>query len=268
MPKTDSQTDTRLVSIADMQIAPAAQREYDSRWAVTIAKEFDWESFQIPVVNFREGIPRIVDGQHRIAAAKMEGYGDVKVKCMCHYNLTEAQEAEMFLRLNNRKGVKTLDTFRIGITAQREEELAITKVVEGCGLHVSGSYAEGAVRTTATLRNIYRDGDFGPEVLRRTLITIRDAYGTPGFEAIVVGGLGKVYKRYFEELDDAFVVNKLTSVSGGVKGLTNRATQLKMQTGAQKAHCVAAAIVDILNSGKGGPKITAYWNTRSRSRAR
>lgn len=273
MPKATEQkvtdqasVDIRPVAIADMQIAPAAQREYSSDQAIKIAGKFNWESFQIPVVNYRNGIPRIVDGQHRVAAAKMKGYEDAKVRCLCYENLTEAEEAELFLQLNDRRAVKILDKFRIGVTAKREEELAITRVVESCGLRVSSNYGEGAIRATATLRTIYRGGDNGPEVLRRALIIIRDAYGTVGFEAIVIGGMGLVCRRYFDELDNAGVIEKLANARGGLKGLTNRAMQLKMQTGAQKAHCVAAAIVDILNSGQGGYKLTQYWNTRSKRR--
>lgn len=52
---------------------------------------------------------------------------------------------------------------------------------------------------------------------------------------------------------------KLAKAHGGVAGLTNKAEVLRRSTGNQKAHCVAAAAVEIINAGRGGHKLPAWW---------
>jgi hypothetical protein len=51
----------------------------------------------------------------------------------------------------------------------------------------------------------------------------------------------------------------LSSAHGGVKGLLNAAENLRNMTGNPKAHCVAAAAVNIVNRGRGGKKLPDWW---------
>lgn len=48
----------------------------------------------------------------------------------------------------------------------------------------------------------------------------------------------------------------------GVNGLLGRAEKVRHATGNPKAHCVAAAAVDIINAGKqGGSRLPSWWKT-------
>jgi hypothetical protein len=46
---------------------------------------------------------------------------------------------------------------------------------------------------------------------------------------------------------------------GGVKGLLQRAEHYRLTTGNYKTHCVAAAVVETYNSGRGGKHLTSWW---------
>lgn len=250
----------RWVPIGAMKLSPKAQREFRQQHAETFAADFDLEALGYPVVNERDGHFYIVDGQHRIAALKMMGFDDAQqVQCECYTGLTEAEEAELFLRRGTVKAIQGFDKFRIAITAEREAETDIDRIVRAQGLVISKDKMSGAVRAVGTLKRVYsRSG--GP-TLGRALRIIRDAYGDPGFEATVIDGIGLLCQRYNGEVNDIEAVKKLAAAHGGVNGLLGKAENLRRQTGNQKAHCVAAAAVEIINSGHGGKKLPSWWKS-------
>jgi hypothetical protein len=231
-----------------MRVPAMAQREQKHARVDHIAANMDLEQIGTPTVNKRGGHYYVIDGQHRIAAYKQwvgEGWENQQLQCWTYTNLSEEQEAERFLKLNDTLAVQAFDKFRIGLNANRPEEIEIAAIVQKAGLTISQSKAEGTIAAVGTLRRVYRRE--GHEVLARALGIIRDAYGTPGLEAPVIDGIGMLCGRYNGELDTA------------AAGLMNRAYMTKNQTNAPLNQCVAAAAVDVFNRGKGGKKLPAWW---------
>jgi hypothetical protein len=247
----------RWVSIPLMRTSPVAQRELNKARVDRIATSFDPEQIGTPTVSHRDGIFYIIDGQHRVEALKEIGWGDQSVQCWTYEGLTEEEEADIFLKLNDVLAVHAFDKFRIGVAANRDTETEIDRIVRANGLCVSRDLVPGAIGAVGTLHRIYRRA--GGKVLARTLRIVRDAYGDPGLEAAVLDGVGLVCQRYNGQLDDAEVVVKLAKANGGVNGLLGKANAIRYRTGNAKAHCVAAAAVDILNAGKGGKKLPSWW---------
>ena len=246
------------VPIGMMRVSPDAQRDF-KQWRVNeIVADFDLDQIGILVVSRRDGFYWIIDGQHRVKALEAIGYGDQQVQCDIYEGLTEADEAEMFLRRNNQLTVTAFAKFRVGVTAGRPEECAINAVVQAAGLKVSASKGIGTVSAVAALRNVYRrDGEDG---LRRALAIIRNAYGDTGLQSIVIDGIGMLVHRY-GDLEDAYVVRRFRAAPGGVGGLMNRADVLKRSTGYPRAQCIAAAAVNVINGGRGGKKIPSWWRS-------
>lgn len=248
----------RWIPIAQMKVSPLAQRDFKQPRADKMAANFNLEQLGTPTVSKREEWYYIVDGQHRIAALEAIDFGDLDVQCWVYEGLTEQAEAEMFLLLNDQLAVNAFSKFRIGVHAGRADECDIDRVVRGVGLRVSQDKGNGAISAVGTLRKVYEKA--GAATLGRTLRIVRDAYGDPGLEATVIGGLGLLCQRYNGTLDDERLVTRLSNAHGGVNGLLGRAETLRRQTGNQLSHCVAAAAVEIHNSGRGGTKMPSWWS--------
>jgi hypothetical protein len=245
------------VPLALMRVSPLAQRDLNPARVKTLVAEFDLDQIGILTVSKRDGYFWIIDGQHRKAALVEIGYGDQQVQCDVYEGLTEADEAEMFLRRNNTLTVTSYSKFKVGVRAGRPDEVAIDRTVRALGLRVSNGTAVGSISAVGTLRKVFtRDGN---DVLRRALAIIRDAYGDAGLSANVIDGIGMLVHRYDGVIRDTEAVAKLRTAPGGVVGLTNRAEVVYRATGSQRPHCIAAAAVELINRGQGGKKLAKWW---------
>jgi hypothetical protein len=247
----------RWIPIAQMKTSPVAQRDLNQARVDRLAADFDLEQLGTPTVNERDGAFYILDGQHRVEALKQIGYGDQQIQCWTYTNLTDQEMADKFDRLNDVLAVHAYDRFRIRVNAGREAESDINRIVRANGLVVSRDSLPGAVSAVGTLTRVYKRSD--PKTLARTLRIVRDAFGDPGLEAPVIDGIGLLCQRYNGELDETTAVEKLAKVNGGANGLLGKAEVIRRSTGEAKGQCVAAAAVEIINSGKGGKKLPSWW---------
>ena len=250
----------RWVPLALMRVNPLAQRELNPARVDRIAAEMELEQLGNPTVNLRDDLYFVIDGQHRVEGYKKwcgdGNWEDQSVQCWTYEGLTEDEEAEIFLRLNDILVVSTFEKFRVGVRAGRVEETDIDRIVRAQKLRVSREKNGGSIRAVGALRKVYA---LGPGTLARVLRIIRDAYGDAGLEAPVIEGLGLWCSRYNGTLDENWAVEKLGNAHGGMNGLMNAAEQVRQKTGNPRAHCVAAAAVDIYNRGRGGPKKLPSW---------
>lgn len=223
---------------------------------------FDLEKLGLPELSEHEdGEYYILDGQHRIEALKRwlgPGWEVQKIQCRVYSGLSDQEEAERFLSLNDTLAVNTFDKFRVAVQAGREDEVQINNIVTDVNLCVSRDKVPGAIGAVGTLKRVYKRSDGA--VLSRALRIIRDAYGDPGFSAEVIDGIGHLCHRYNGTLDENVAINRLGNAHGGVNGLLGKAHVLHKQTGNQRGQCVAAAAVEIINKGRGGHKLPGWWS--------
>lgn len=249
-----------LGPIEDFKVSPVAQRDRRPAWVAHLVANLDLEQLGLITVNVRHpsGDVFIIDGGHRIEALTKIGWGDQQVQCQAYDGLTEAEEAEVFLKLNSTLTVNAFDKHRVAVTAGRDDARAIEQIVKAQGLRISRNRTEDAVTCVGTLQRIYHRA--GPTALARTLGIVRDAYGRPGYEATVLGGIGLLVARYNGDLDIERLVTKLNTAAAGVSGLRGRAAVAQKQFGGTREACVAAAAVDIYNSPGGkGKRIPSWW---------
>lgn len=255
--KAEREARLRWVPIEKMKVSAVAQRSINPARVEHLALNFDLEQLGTPTVNERDGGFYLIDGQHRVEALREIGWGDQQIQCWTYVDLTDEQMADKFDRLNDVLTVHAFDKFRVRVTAGREDETEIDRIVRSQGLVVSRDKIPGAIGAVGTLRRVYNRAD-GP-TLGRALRIIRDAYGDTGMEAPVIDGISHLCQRYNGDLNDDQAVLKLGNAHGGVNGLLNKAEVLRRQTGNFKAHCVAAAAVEIINTGKGGKKLPSWF---------
>jgi hypothetical protein len=247
----------RWVPIAKMKVSPVAQRELNQSRVDHLAANFDLEQIGTPTVSDRDGWFYVVDGQHRIAALVDMGWGDQQIQCWTYTGLTEEQEAERFLTLNDVLAVHAYSKFKVAVQAGREMETDIDRIVRAQTLIVSQDSQDTSISAVGTLVRVYKRG--GPAVLARTLRIVRDAYGKPGLIAPCIDGIAMLCDRYNGALDDVLAVTRLNAKRGGVTTLLHNAEVIRRQTGHPRNVCVAAAAVEIVNAGKGGKKLPGWW---------
>ena len=247
----------RWVEISDIIPAPLAQREFSLSWASKLASQFNLEGMGYPVVSLRDGMFYVVDGQHRIAALRILGFEEDTIQCEVYEGLTQEEEAELFLERNYNKAVSPFDKFTKAVNAGRATATEIDRIVRAQGLHISRTRREGGISAVASLQRVH--GRQGPAELGRVLRIIRDAYGSIGFEGIVIDGLSLCLHRYDGQVEDAPMVERLLKTNGGVNGLLQPAERYHIKTGQPRPQCIAAALVDIYNRAKGGKKLAPWW---------
>ncbi|KAB2809228.1 hypothetical protein F9L07_19500 [Pimelobacter simplex] len=256
-PKIERVARLRWIALGQIVVNDYAQREHKQARVDHLVAHFDQEQLEPPVVNQRGSRYYVMDGRHRTLAAR-EVFGDTHmIQCWVYVDLTERQEAEYFLRKNDTLTVAAMDKYRIGVNAERETESDIDRIVRACGYVVSKQKAEGTIGAVGTLRRVYERG--GARVLSRTLRMIDGSWGSAGMDAAVIDGIGLLCGRYNGELQDEHAVAKLHNMRGGVNGLMGKAALIKKQTLMPLNQCVAAAAVEVINSGKGGKKIAGWW---------
>jgi len=250
----------QLVQISKMRVPPAlvSQRPFKQAWADQITAELDLNKLGYPIMNYRDGVYWITDGQHRIYALKQHGFGNDAIECEVYTNLTDAEMANIFLGRDNRKAVDQFSKFHIACTANRERECDIRRTVETQGLKVSKSQDENCIGAVSALGRVY-DRD-GAVVLGQALRAIKHAYAgdAEAFDSYVIDGLALVFNRYNGQTNEVELAARLSASAHGVRGLLRRAESARVRTGNQKAQCVAAVVVEIYNKGKGA-KLPSWW---------
>lgn len=256
-PKIERTARLRWIPLSRIAVSDIAQRDLKPARVDYLVAHWDAEQIGTPVVNERAGRFFVIDGNHRCHAAR-EVYGDDhQIQCWTYAGLSEEEEAEKFLQINDVLAVSAMDKYQISVEAGREIESDIDRIVRACGMVVSRQSVEGGIGAVGTLRRVYTRS--GAHTLGRTLRMIDAAFGSAGLEASVIDGIGMLCGRYNGELQDELAVVKLRNTRGGVKGLLGKAAVLKDRTRQPFNQCVAAAAVEVINSGKGGKKLPSWW---------
>lgn len=107
----------RWIPLGKMRVSALAQRELNESRVEHIAAAMDLEQIGTPTVNERDGHFYVIDGQHRVEALR-RWLGDdcegQQIQCWSYVGLTEEEEAEKFLKLNDTLTVNAMAKFKVG----------------------------------------------------------------------------------------------------------------------------------------------------------
>ena len=125
----------RWVPLTRMRVNPLAQRDLNPARVAKLAASFDPEQMDAPTVNHRGDWYYLIDGQHRIAALKlwMPSWENQHVQCWTYEGLSEAEEAERFLTLNDTLPVRAFAKFKVSVQAGRDAEGDVDRIVRALG---------------------------------------------------------------------------------------------------------------------------------------
>jgi len=253
------------VPIGKMRVPPAlvTQREFRKAHGDRIASELDLNKLGFPVLNHRDRIFWILDGQHRIYALKQFGFSEADVvTCEVYDDLSDAEMADIFLGRDARRAISPYDKFHVACTAGHTRETAIRRVVEANGLKVGRTKEENTIGAIGALGKVYdRSGDV---VVGQVVRALKNAFaGDPSaFAPELIEGIGLVFNRYNGKTNEKELAARLAATPHGVRGFLRRVESQRQRTGNQKGQCVAATTVEIYNKALGprsGERLPDWW---------
>lgn len=249
---------------------PTAQRSLDERHAQRIADNLDPELFGvIDVTNVgNNGHYHIIDGHHRVAAARIVGWEDQKVPCMVHDVDGPVGAARLFDGINTAKKPQAIDRFLVRVQAGERVETEIAAVVSKHGLKIGSGSTDGWIACVTALLSVYnawgspkthKQHAGGAAAVDTTLTVLQSAW--PGdrdaFHQALVKGVGGVVNAYHDKLDVERLITKIRK-SSGAAATVGRGRDLKEAHRITHADGVAWAIVDAYNSGRAGGKLEPW----------
>lgn len=161
------------INIDQLTINPSAQRQLNLAYARKMAKGFDPNLLGvIHVCRSEDGKYNVIDGQHRVFAARLAEYGEY-LACEVQEAMTDAEQADRFLSLNNTLQVQTYDKFRMRVT--RGDYDALT--VHGALTEAGYSVGHGDYQITATTACEKIVSERGARALTEGLKVISQSFG-------------------------------------------------------------------------------------------
>lgn len=253
----------RPVHINEMRVPPigVSQRPFSKNLGNRIAAALDLDKIGIPIVNYREGVYWLIDGQHRIHGLRENGFVTDRIDCEVYEGLSDAEAANIFIGRAERVAIAPYDKFLIACTAGYAKERDILRTVESNGLRLSRTREDGSIGSVVALAKVY--SAFGALVLGRVLRAIKGGFAgdSYAFDGQIIQGLGLAFGRY-QNIDEKDLATRLAATQYGARGLLRRAETQRDRTGNQKAQCVAAAVVEIYNKGAGvKQRLQPWWKT-------
>lgn len=246
-----------------LMVDHSVQRPQDNARIANIAGDFDPDSMGVIHVSKRDtGEHHIMDGQHRIGAAMVLGKGDTPVDCKLYEGLSRPEEAAMFRRLNNTRGVQTLDRFLIRIVEGEPVACTLETILHRHGWRIAKQAARGAFFAVSALETVYKAKDDGDVETCETVIRIAtEAWGhdSNALRAQIVSGLGALLRRY-PGLDMPKLITEMAKHDGGPLGLIGRAKQLRDIRGGRIADSMAEILVNLHNKRRSTGRLPE-WGT-------
>jgi len=169
-----------------------------------------------------QGHYHIVEGQHRVWAVRAVFGDEEKLKCRMVNASDPARAAEIFLGINaGRKAVKPVPQFLVAVTAKREPQTSINRLVGKLGYRVQASKADYSISAVNSL--IYVHDRQGFDVLHATLLTLKNSWGgdATAFQGDLIRGYAifinefphMIPSRMSDVIPKAFSPNQLLAAS-------------------------------------------------------
>ena len=203
---------TKWLPAAILQIDTTYQRRL-SQWKLRLLiKTFDEHKLGLLEVSQRHDGYWLIDGQHRLAAARRCGVS--LIYCHVHGGLTLAQEANMRLGFHNRKADTPIERFRLELAEGDPAAVHVQAIVREAGMEIhladTGCRDPRLLRCVGNLKRIYARYRNGPALLGRVLYISYHAWPDElaGRTGRIVMGIG-TFLNYYPEVPDAELIAKL-----------------------------------------------------------
>lgn len=251
-----------MVRVAALTYDPRINREISQPRVDQMSSRFEPEALGVITVSERvDGSFVVIDGQHRVATLRqlhpeMNGH---RIEARVFRGLSLAEEARLFVELNNTRLPHPLQRYLKGVTANDPRLCAIDSVVKAAGLRVDQSPGEGHIRCVAALAKAY--DNYGEKHLAKVLSIVTNAWGRTdqAVTGSLVEGISLFLGRYTDRVDVDRLTTKLAAHGGGASGLLGHARGSKSIHGSSMANNVAAVVTTIYNKGRRANALPNWW---------
>ena len=215
------------LDVDELYLAPY-QRGLKKNRSRSYADRYDPDIFGIILVSFRGGKYYIIDGQHRVEAARMKGIKTVW--CQVLTGLTYEQECDKFYKINNsRSALNANHKFNALVEQKEPTALEIVAALNRYGLSFSkegNELLDNCVTAVGSLRKIYSngekdDGTTGYDTLCTVLSIVKRVWNgdRDSLRAEILKGIDTFLRNY--ECDKEFLIKVLERIAP--KGIIDRA---------------------------------------------
>jgi len=238
----DCALELRQLGLETLNVDEAYQRTLGKQLVNQIAGEFSWYAFDPILVGKRmDRSLWVVDGQTRYAVAELLGHVEIATRVFDSEG--KRHEAEVFLKANTKRGVKSFDKWRAALCAEEPETVAISDMVRKAGFAVSYSHSWPNLRCVSKLRDAYNSG-----VLPECLTAIwRCWHGNSDALSEVIMGALYMFFEHFPGVDMYRCVDKWSKLSP--TALFAESEAAKSATGGSRYRAGALSLMRKYNSG-------------------
>ncbi|MFD9612746.1 hypothetical protein ACFWWS_25625 [Streptomyces sp. NPDC059083] len=242
-------------------------RPVDRTWVNRKMRDgYDRKRIGVPTVSGRgDGTFVWLDGQNRGALSIAAGHGATKLDMQVFRGLTLAEEAELFLGLNDNRRVAPIYKFLAEVTAGRKEALDITRIAAEYGWTVSDS-GGSCIAAVGALTSVYRCSTPPGAVLRAVLHIATEAWedAPEAVNAHMITGLASVLTDCPDLLVNA-LIKKLAAVDGGPASVLRKGRGFKSATGCTVSQGIDQVIRGTYNSGRRSGRLPTWGPPAPRS---
>jgi len=207
------------IDVKDLEIDPAVQRPEDRTKINRLSKNFTPSGLGTITVSRRiKPIRNIVlDGQTRLRVVEKVGAdnGVTSLRAEVFEKLTHAQEAALFVTLNDNTKAKATERFRMAVEAGEPISVAINELLTSYGFALATYPSKKAVSAVDVMRRIYvrsEKEEREPNTLQLVLLTIDRAWGGAteyANKGIMMDALAAVFEEYGDHLVVAEFIDRL-----------------------------------------------------------
>lgn len=234
---------TKWIRISRLMVDPRVQSKLNRAAVRKIAAELDPDLLRLLAVSERDdGTFHVMDGQHRLAALLLSGYGsNQSVECQVFIGLTLRDEAHIHRILNKVTTKTALQRHHIEVAEGLKTPAAVDRAVKAAGFKVG----DGGLRCVTVLYKAFEQHG-GPNLthaLREIMYLWPD--DRDRWNASIVGGVALFLATYGDKIKVSTFEAKVGKIATNT--LIQQASRSRGQATAWRE--VAAYLVERYNSG-------------------
>lgn len=240
---------TSKVKANDLLIDLSYQRELVDTKVNRIVREFNPKAVGVIILSVREnGDLYVIDGAHRVAALKKLGLGNEDVNSIVYFGLSIAQEAELFVLLNENRSKPKRSAIhkasaKAGDTASSEIEDMLSKL----GLTIGDKPGHGIIRAVGLLHKV--NDKISISNLEKALRILRDAFGlhSSSFQAEFIVAISMIVVKY-KSIDESRLVKTLSALGQPTYLINKASNMVGIKSALAKQIALATFVIDAYNN--------------------